>query len=262
MTVSSERKGWPEKRVISSKFTLSRETYASSSSFHDKLSEALFKVQPKSDRSEIILEIGSHTGTTTRMVKNSFPKSAVVTLDLQREGTGLARHVQGDGEALPFDKEIFEMVISGSTFQWFSEMEQALKGILDCMKPGGLLGFTQFLSPSLEPFSSYVKEVAGGERFLPLMGKEELLSLVSRIGKLRHFSLLEEVQTFKDFGSLHRYIRNMGVGAPAVGQGSLTKTQIRDLKMKLCRNNLEGTIPLKFSGALVWLEKAGAGHLN
>lgn len=254
--MSPEKRIWPQKRVVAQKFSSSRKTYESSSSFHDKLARKLIEVQPKNIGVGPILEIGSHTGTTTKMLGEKFPNASIMTLDLQFEGTGLAPHVQADGEALPMMPETFEMIVSGSTFQWFSDLEKSLKDIMECLRPGGLLGFSQFLKPSFEPLSSFMQEVAGGNRFLPLLNYEELEALLLRIGGLKHFSRLEEVHYFENFKSLHKYVREMGVGAPAVGQSALKKSDIRELKLKLCRNTEKEGLPLQFSGALVWLEKA------
>jgi len=247
---------WPKREVIAKKFGSSRRHYKDSDSFHRQLAETLLEVAPDGVGFGRMLEIGSHTGTTTSMLKDNWPEVDLISLDLQKEGPEFGVHVQGDGEALPFGEGVFSSVFSGSTFQWFEELGASIGGVMKCLQPGGRLGFTQFLRPSLEPFASRVEEVAGSGRFLPLMEGDELESIVRRWGRVIHFSVVEEVKYFEDFKTLHLYLRNMGVGAPSVGQRALTRTQLRELKMLLCRNTEKKGIPLHFCGALVWLEKS------
>lgn len=255
MSAELGAQNWPTGEAIRTKFRESRSTYSESSSFHDRLVEELLALAPDSFQSDRILEIGSHTGSTTSSLTDKWPKAKVFTLDLQKEGPKLGLHTQADGEYLPFPDQSFSAVVSGSTFQWFEDLPSSLSGVMNCLEPGGKLGFTQFLYPSLQPFASSVEKVSGDKRFLPLLEADTLKEIVSKKGRLIHFSVIEETRYFKDLKAIHLFLKKMGVGAPSFGHKSLKKAQLRELKSILCRNIEKDAIPLQFCGALVWLEK-------
>jgi len=212
---------WPSTDAIASSFSRGRDSYQRSCFFHRRLAEGLLSSWPEEGGGGRMLEIGSHEGMFTAMLKQRWPGRSLVTLDLQKLGTSGAPHVRGDGEHLPFRHGAFKLVVSGSTFQWFRRPGPSMAAILEALPEGGALGFTQFLRPSLEPMASVMAGVAGPGRFLPLMSADELKGLVEPLGKVLHWSVLEDRLHFAQMNGLHRFLKDMGVGAPSKGLKAL-----------------------------------------
>ena len=114
----------------------------------------------------LVLDLGSGTGYTTQKLRERYPKSDIVALDLAAPMLQFARaklpqtpllarilgyfsrqptteFVCADAESMPLVNENFNLAISSLTLQW-CDPERVAKEVLRILKPGGLFMFTTF----------------------------------------------------------------------------------------------------------------------
>lgn len=120
-----------------------------------------------------ILDVGAGTGMLLRSLQKSYPESFLAGLDLapgmgveainsfQAEGNRL--YVQGDAEKLPFADGVFDLVVSTSTYQWLSVLDQAFSEAKRVLAPGGIFLFALFGEGTLSELkSSYQRALSTG----------------------------------------------------------------------------------------------------
>jgi malonyl-CoA O-methyltransferase len=100
-------------------------------------------------RAARILEIGCGTGYLTAALRRLNPQAWLAAVDLdvrlvqaaraKLNGAGCTAWLVADGETLT--RGGFDLIISNSTFQWFSEPAETLKRYRECLAPGGCLAF-------------------------------------------------------------------------------------------------------------------------
>ena len=85
------------------------------------------------DAAVFVVELGAGTGVRIVAVEPD-PRMLGVLRGLGLDG------VEGSAEAIPFDDEVADAVVAGSSLHWF-ELEQALPEIHRVLRPGGRFGF-------------------------------------------------------------------------------------------------------------------------
>ncbi len=101
-------------------------------------------------QSSRILEVGCGTGYLTSELRRLNPGAHLVAIDLDAALLDRARRrvgpdlrvawVVGDGEAPP--GKAFDLIISNSTFQWFTQPEATMATYFKILVPGGWLAFS------------------------------------------------------------------------------------------------------------------------
>ena len=119
----------------------------------DSIEHAVLRLNPRAG--EKILDLATGTGWTSRVVAR---RGAVVTgVDI---ATGLLeaaeqqamaeklpiRYLQGDAEALPFDDDSFDAVVSTCGVMFASRPEMAAKELARVVRPGGRIALTTWTS--------------------------------------------------------------------------------------------------------------------
>ncbi len=97
-----------------------------------------------------ILEVGCGTGYLTAELRRLNPGAHLVAVDLDAALLDRARHRLGpdprvawviaDGEAI--SEKGFDLIISNSTFQWFTQPETTMSVYFQSLRPGGWLAFS------------------------------------------------------------------------------------------------------------------------
>ncbi len=133
-----------------------------------------------------ILEIGTGTGLLTRRLSSLLSPEHIFCLDLSPDmlmearrrllGTfgdsapGQIHYISADGEALPFpDRASFDLIVSASTFQWFSDLPMAIGQMVGLLLPGGRLIALFFSRGTLKELEEAMNEGLGrneGHRLL------------------------------------------------------------------------------------------------
>lgn len=100
-----------------------------------------------------VLEIGCGTGNYTRLLKHKFKKARITALDISAKMLEVARgkikdknieFITADAESADFANDTFDLITSNACFQWFQDLEAALKKYKSLLKKGGLISFSIF----------------------------------------------------------------------------------------------------------------------
>lgn len=250
------------KKEVANRFRASVDSYDASSDFHTTLAKCLVQSWSKYKKaSDVILEIGVHTGLLTHLYYSQLSKqNRLLLLDMQTDGMRRCRFgdttlIQADGEKLPFKKGCVDIALSGATFQWFENWDQSLLDLILILKPKGHLIFTQFIQPSLEPLKTAFMQVNRDGSFLQLQSESMLKKKCMAMGRMIDFKICEEKMYFDSLSDLINYLRTLGVTASANYQSPMSTTDYKTILKEMESLREKKGIPLVFKAALVVLQK-------
>jgi len=141
-------KSFKEKVIYN--FSKSAPNYDQYALLQKKMSEALFSLITKDY--EKILDVGCGTGILVSKIAENHPRSKIIGLDI---APGMINYsasnikysnagfIEGDGEALLFNKEEFDLVVSSAALQWM-DCKKAVPEASRVLKPGGSFIFSTF----------------------------------------------------------------------------------------------------------------------
>lgn len=179
-----------------------------------------------------ILDVGAGTGMLLRSLQKSYPEAFLAGLDLapgmgieainafQAEGNHL--YVQGDAENLPFADGAFDLVVSTSTFQWLSVLDQAFSEASRVLAPGGIFLFALFGEGTLSELKcSYRRalgaaDAVGKDRTHHLFSQGEVLHALAQSGfaDVVTKNILEK-EYYPDVAAFLRSLKGIGAGTTA-----------------------------------------------
>lgn len=196
-----------------------------------------------------ILEIGCGTGLLTSALLKNFPVNELFINDLVpemcRKTAGRCaipdnRCIIGDIESVSLSGQ-YEMLVSSSTFQWFSRPADTLKKLAGRLAADGFLVFSTFGQDNLKE----LRQVSG--QGLDYLSSAEWQGILSS-----HFDILymgedSHILYFDSPLDVLRHIKNTGVNATAVRQ-IWTKGQIDQFSRKYasCRGTDNEGYPLTY----------------
>ena len=102
----------------------------------------------------VVLDLASGTGDFSLMVKQRFPSSRAVAVDITERmlqlarGRGVQQAVCGDAGMLPFPDDSFDCVFVGYGLRNFPNLDVAVSEIERVTKPGGSLVSLDFFLPA------------------------------------------------------------------------------------------------------------------
>lgn len=224
-----------DKADIICRFKRSVESYDENAVVQKQIVSKLYRliqryVQPYPTK---ILEIGCGTGLLTSVLLNNFSVHELFINDLVPEMCRRAADkcnipntccIVGDIESVSLGGQ-YEMIVSSSTFQWFSQPRNTLQKLSGHIKTNGFLAFNTFGQDNLKE----LRQVSGqGLSYLSTGQWREILS--------SYFDILcmEEDSHTLYFDSpldVLRHVKNTGVNATAVPQ-IWTKGQIEQFSRK------------------------------
>ena len=193
---------------------------------------------------DAILDIGAGTGALLDSLEKRYPEALLAGVDLAH---GMARRalqrlsgsrklvfVCGDGEALPFRDDCFSLVVSTSTYQWFSPLNCAFAEAWRVLEPGGRFCFALFGQKTLyELKSSYRRALTSLDAAIPdrshdFVAEEEVLSALLGAGFTDCSVSSElELELHPDVPALMRSLKNIGAGnASAISARGLSGRKV------------------------------------
>lgn len=119
----------------------------------------LARLEPLILEAHRILDLGSATGSTGRLLRKRFRRAHIVSLDASHRmavralaGKGwLSRGtaVQADASRLPFGDGVFDLVVANQLLPWLPDPGAAFSEIARVLRPGGVFAFATLGPDSL-----------------------------------------------------------------------------------------------------------------
>ena len=132
----------------------------------------LARLEPLILEAHRILDLGSATGATGRLLRKQFRGAYVVSLDLSygmvrralagRGWLSKASAVQGDANRLPFADGAFDLVVANQLLPWLPDPGAAFSDIARVLRPGGVFAFATLGPDSLQELRRAWADVDGG----------------------------------------------------------------------------------------------------
>jgi malonyl-CoA O-methyltransferase len=243
-------------------FGKSSATYEHEATFHHELAQGLgVQLETLGLQPQTILEIGSHTGILTRTIRELYPKAKLFCADIQIQGfQNIQRDsqtffIQANGEKLPFPKGTFDLIVSGATFQWFCHWKESLECIFKLLKPRGVLAFSQFLCPSLEPLRTEADKLGRANSFLKLMEFDEVGHELQHLNAHCYGELKSRCDHHPNLRSILTHLRNMGVGASSHNEQPWSRSQLVLWEKSLEQYRSSLGLPLNYCAGLFWTQR-------
>jgi malonyl-CoA O-methyltransferase len=139
-------------RDIQCRFDRAARDFSRADFVHSVTREGLLaRLDPLLLQPTTILDLGSATGATGRLLRKRFKRAHVVSLDLSRAMLSVARQdkpwfsrssfVQGDAHRLPLADATFDLVVSNQMLPWAPEPQPVFEEVARVMKKGGVFAF-------------------------------------------------------------------------------------------------------------------------
>lgn len=209
------------------------------------------------DSPESFLDVGAGTGRLLQSLGERFPSAFAVGLDMaygmaksaSRRLSGGSRYALlcGDGESLPFADGSFDVVVSTSTYQWFSPLDLAFNEALRVLRPGGRFCFTLFGEATLFELKESYREAlrlygGGADRSHRFVSCQETQDVLERAGfeACRVESELE-IEMHADVAALLRSLKGIGAAnASAVPARGLSGRRVTAAMIDLYEKSYGG----------------------
>lgn len=160
-------------RDIQRRFDCAAATFDDSDFVHEVTRDGLAaRLEPLLLEPTTILDLGSATGATGRLLRKRFKRAHIVSLDLsqpmlkqgqrQKPWFSRASFVQGDASHLPFADSSFDMVVTNQLLPWAPELQPVLEEVARALVPGGVFAFATLGPDSLREIAQAWASVDSG----------------------------------------------------------------------------------------------------
>ena len=148
-------------RDIRRRFDRAATSFDSADFVHEVTRDGLIaRLEPLLLEPMAILDLGSATGATGRLLRKRFKRAHIVSLDLsQRMLTQAKGHtswlsrasfVQGDASRLPFASASFDIVVANQLLPWAPDPQPVFEEVARVLKDGGVFAFATLGPDSLQ----------------------------------------------------------------------------------------------------------------
>jgi len=203
--------------LVKSRFEKGFSSYSSEAVVQKQMNQHLVaKLKELSPKTDSILEIGCGNGDLTQRFTENFQINNYVANDivcascLNLKELELQCHpqefrfVQGDAQVIDYPDK-FSAIISGATFQWFSDLKGMLQKLNSNLHNGGLLAFSTFGPQNL----FQVKKLSGVG--LEYQSFEEVKSLIPSEYELLYAFEEQNTLQFPSAFDVLKHLKKTGV---------------------------------------------------
>ena len=211
---------------------------------------------------ETVLDIGTGTGRIVDFLNKRLSSSMIIGIDIAEgmlEEARLLKNkaywIEADAHRLPFKDNIFDGIISGSTYQWVENLPQAFCEVQRCLIPDGIFMMAMFGEKTFEEMFVVLSEATDDVRSiytrLPMV--REIHMALDQSG-LRDVGVHVEnkIVRFDDLWTLLRWIKNIGANGlnPSMVMGKNFLNRANEIYQSLFP--LDGGIQVSFE--IVWVD--------
>lgn len=181
-----------------------------------------------------ILEIGCGTGILSEFLLKKFPQATILLTDIAPEMIKITRQrfanhanvqvVCMDGEQLSLSST-YDLIISGTTLHWFTQLSSSLQNFIEKLTPTGCLAFSLLGTDTLQEW----KELCATKNIIP--GTPVFPSLTQLKAQFPEIGFLVENcnQAYPDVFTFLRTLKKIGATATTSGYLPLTVGQLRNI---------------------------------
>ncbi|MFH1678102.1 MAG: malonyl-ACP O-methyltransferase BioC [Candidatus Omnitrophota bacterium] len=197
------------KELIKRNFCAHAEYYDKYSSIQDICALKLID-KIKMDNFSKILDIGCGTGNYTKILRNRFPNAKIEALDISREMIDIARRklrfkqiefIIKDAEAID-SKELFDLITSNASFQWFEDLEKALLKYSSLLIKDGVISFSIFGPGTFTELNASLRELYGQEISITSCKFPEKIRIEEILKRAFKKNIVEEEIFKEEYGCL------------------------------------------------------------
>lgn len=239
-----------DKQNVVKKFEKTLSSYEENAIVQKELADTiLYLLKGTGKNFENILEIGGGSGMLTRKLKDNYPESSLRALDIVKgcQYPGVEIY-EGDAESVMrnIPSNTFDLVISGSTFQWFHSPYRCLAEVYRVVKEKGVFAFSTYLTGTFKEISDL-----SGQGLLYLKA-HEWESVIKKVGfEIETIKLKPVTLYFEKISDVFSHLRSTGVNSLA---GRNRKVgEMKELMRNYPINN--GKYPLTYETLLMIVRK-------
>ncbi len=250
------------KVLIKQRFSNSAFEYDKYASVQKDIAHNLFSLFKISNtKFNHILEIGCGTGYLTSFIINhsSFKRFTVTDISPQMINLCLEKYNRRtdivfsclDGEFPDFNINMFDLITSSSTFQWFTNLKQAFRDYYGMLTPNGRLVFAILIEGTFSELQSAVSQ-AGVSQYVGLHyhTENEICNMLSDIGYTDIFFKQEAFTEYHNTSfQFLKAINKIGANTSKHnGNVPLCRKSIRDICMEYDYRFLkDGKVPATYN---------------
>lgn len=257
-----------DKRAIRRSFERAAQTYDAAAVLQREIADRMLerldimRLQPRK-----LLDLGSGTGEGTRVLRQRYPDSELIALDLalgmlQQGRTKLSswkdrlpwnkpsvRHVCADADALPLKSDSLDMIWSNVTLQWCNNLEKTFGEFYRALNPGGLLFFSTFGPDTLKELRSAFAGLDGYPHVSRFVDMHDIGDALSHSGFAAPVMEMECLTlTYADLRSMLRELKDIGAHNAAMGRrsGLMGRGEWQALQQAYEQFRRDGRLPATF----------------
>jgi malonyl-CoA O-methyltransferase len=172
-------------RDIQRRFDHAAASFDGSDFVHEVTREGLAaRLEPLLLEPATILDLGSATGATGRLLRRRFRRAHIVSLDLsrpmleqgrkQKPWLSRASFVQGDANRLPFADASFDIIVANQLLPWAPQPQPIFAEVARILVPGGVFAFATLGPDSLQEISRAWASVDSGVHVTPFADMHDI----------------------------------------------------------------------------------------
>lgn len=142
-----------DRRAMRRRFAGAAATFSEADFVHERCADGLLqRMAPLSCEPELVVDLGSGTGTLTRKLSKHFPKAQVIALDSCLPMLDVARRrrfwqrpldaLVADVTALPFRSQSVDLITANLVLPWLDAPDRWAQEIQRVLKPDGVVFFS------------------------------------------------------------------------------------------------------------------------
>ncbi len=224
------------KRAVSQAFSGAVKTYEGQALVHRRAARSLagkIEALPLAPN-PTVMEIGCGTGLLTESLTALFPQARLLATDLSPAmAAHCARRLEGpnrtflvmDGEA-PALNCAADLIASSLAVQWFSDLGGGLRGLMECLRPGGAFAFVTLGEETFCQWRDALKHLGFPAGTPDYPSKNALAGMLEGLGGIE----VEEErldQVFPSSLDFLKSLKDLGSHLPRSGYRPLTPGALR-----------------------------------